>query len=332
MTAAPLVPLLRPLQRGIATIIMLHRFADPGLRVHGHDPDLISRCLRFLHARRFRIRSTLELIEAARAGEDISRSVAFTIDDGYIDFDSVGGSVFTDLDAPVTVFVPTGVVDKSSWFWWDRVVEALNLAPPVTIQFELGDSFVTLRTTDSETRDLSANALILGLKQLPDAELKEAVDRLVTTLRVDLPPQPPPNLSVMGWDAIRSWAERGVEFGPHTVGHVILGRLRHCDAEREIASSWHRLREQIPRAVPLFCYPNGQPGDFSSALYPALADHGLAAAVTAVPGYLTARGDGAVFERFAVPRFAMPETFHEFKSIVLGVERVAAVASSGIWR
>lgn len=321
-------PLLRPLQRGVGAIFMLHRFADPALGVSGHDPDLIARCIRYLRAKGFRVVSALDLILAALDREDISRSVAFTVDDGYADFASVGGPLFHELGAPVTVFVPTGLVDGRGWFWWDRVELGVMRTGRRALAFTVEDRVLDLRFTSAASRTASLDALVRSFKRLPGPRMQEAVSRLLAELAVDLPDHPPPSHAVMDWDTIRAFADRGVTYGPHTVRHTILSRVPVDRAQEEIGRSWRRLEEAVPDgAIPLFCYPNGTPADYTEEHFRVLEEEGLTAAVTAVPGYVyPGMRDPAGSDRFAVPRFSMPATIREFKSIVLGLERLVAAA------
>lgn len=322
LTTPVLAPLLRPLQRQVATIFMLHRFTDPALGVVGHDESVIRRCIEFLSGNGFRVRSAMELVRAALRNEDVTRSVAFTVDDGYTDFHTVGGPLFTELGLPVTVFMPTGIVDRQGWCWWDRVKEATSAAADGRYPFDIAGTQVELELGDAQSRGRSAEAVIEALKPFPRAVADETIERLLEEIDVELPVRPPPRLSLMTWDMVREQAERGVEFGPHTVAHAILSRLSDAEASAEIEASWARLREQVPQgAVPLFCYPNGQALDYSTAHFELLDQHGLEAAVTSEPRYVDV-SNGTGLQPFAIPRFSLPDRFEEFKSIVLGVERL----------
>lgn len=328
LTAPIAASLMRPFQHGVGAVFMLHRFADPDLGVGGHDPELISRAIRFLRSRGFRIRDALELITAAMRGEDISRSVAFTVDDGYVDFATVGAPLFRRYGAPVTLFVPTDLAGGRSWLWWDRVTAGMAATGRWTVDVPLDGRVLPLSIADPESRTASAERLIAQLKSLPRSRIDEIVQRLLADLDVELPEEPPRRYSILDWDALRAEAGNGIHLGPHTATHSILSRVTPERAEEEIADSWRRLKQEVPEAtVPLFCYPNGKQGDFSCEHFEMLARCGLEAAVTAETGYVVrAGGIRAPVQRFAIPRFAMPWHLREFKSIVLGVERLVVSA------
>src|SRR5262245_7266960 len=110
------------LRRGRAVIFMLHRFRQAELGIEGHDPLEVRRGLEYLRRKRYELVSLTEVFERlAGQGRPLDRSVAFTIDDGYLDQATVAGPIFADFDCPVTTFVSTGFLDGRLWFWWDRI-------------------------------------------------------------------------------------------------------------------------------------------------------------------------------------------------------------------
>ena len=102
-----------------------------------------------------------------------------------------------------------------------------------------------------------------------------------------------------------------MRFGPHTVTHPILARADDAQAQWEIESSWDRLRQEVSRPMPVFCYPNGRQDDFGPREFGILRRLGVLGAVTAEPGHATNRGftqpDGA----FRVPRFSFSNEHDE---------------------
>ena len=79
---------------------------------------------------------------------------------------------------------------------------------------------------------------------------------------------------------LRASERKGMQFGPHTVTHPILSRAPQANMREELATSWARLRTEAEGAVPIFCYPNGQPGDYGEREVRVLRELGLRAAVT----------------------------------------------------
>ena len=107
--------------RDVGVILMLHRFADPEMGTPGHDANGLRDNLEFLRANNFTLLRVDELVGRIDRGESITRCVAFTVDDGYFDFGTVGAPVFARYDCPVTVFLATGFIDGALWYWWDKI-------------------------------------------------------------------------------------------------------------------------------------------------------------------------------------------------------------------
>jgi hypothetical protein len=106
------------------------------------------------------------------------------------------------------------------------------------------------------------------------------------------------------------------------VTHPILASADPAVAAEEIAGSWSRLQAEATRPVPIFAYPNGQPGDFGKREFATLQETGLRAAVTAIEGFATAprfRGGNGAFQ---IPRFPLPDSLPYLIQQVSGLERL----------
>jgi peptidoglycan/xylan/chitin deacetylase (PgdA/CDA1 family) len=236
-----------------------------------------------------RTRTPLVSLEAAFRflidGSDArSGAVAFTIDDGYADHVEIGAPVFAEFDCPVTTFVTTGFVDRALWMWWDRIEYAYAHArrPAPTTQTEFIDA----------------------CKRVSDAEKHANIASLAATLEVEIPRDAPDQYAPMTWDQMRNAESRGMTFAPHTVTHPVMSRATDAQVVTEVHESWQRLKAEARSPVPIFCYPNGQRGDFGERERRALAAEGLVGAVAGWRGYADARVVRADPQaRWVVPRF-----------------------------
>jgi peptidoglycan/xylan/chitin deacetylase (PgdA/CDA1 family) len=323
LTADLVAPLSHQLLRGTASIFTLHRFADRDRGNGGVDPDRVRADLAYLRRKRYDIVSLTELISRLRNRDSrLGKTVAFTVDDGYADFASVGLRVFAEYDCPVTVFLVTGVIDQGGWYWWDRLSEVLARTQLGTLAVDVGnDRFVATLETP-EARRKTARSLIERLKRVPDVERRRVIAALENVL-IDLPPRPPAEFCPMSWDEVRGCAQHGVTYGPHTIDHPILAQSDDASAEREIEGSWLRLREQTSAAVPIFCYPNGGPGDFSCEREPAfLRRLGFDGAVTTINEHASpSLWHSSIDAPFLVPRFGYNGNPAFFKQVITGVAR-----------
>jgi peptidoglycan/xylan/chitin deacetylase (PgdA/CDA1 family) len=321
---------------GRGTIFVGHRFADADHGTPGHEPAILRRHLELLRRHRFNIVPLADLVYHLRDGRPLARrTVAFTVDDGYADFAAVAAPIFEAYDCPVTVFLTTGFMDREVWMWWDQISHVVLGTERRDVDLELGAVRLRERWTSIAERAGAAERIAEALKRVPEDEKWRAIARLAAALAVSIPEKAPPEYAPMTWDAVRA-CERGVTaFAPHTVTHPILNRVDSARARYEIAHSWDRVRQMVTSPVPVFCYPNGKPEDFSEQHAAMAREAGLEAAVTTVPQYVrTSEYPGGEPRRlFHIPRFGYPEPGDElrnergFRHIVGGVER-----GKGWWR
>lgn len=117
-----------------------------------------------------------------------------------------------------------------------------------------------------------------------------------------------------------------MRFGPHTVTHPILSRTDDEQSRRELTDSWARLRAEATQPTPVFCYPNGQWGDFGEREVTTLRELGLLGAVVGAPGYASVRRTSASPSApFEVLRFSLPLDVLDLVQIVSGFERVKQI-------
>lgn len=316
----------RRLLRGRAVIFMLHRFANSECGVSGHSPERLRRSLEYLRRRRFELVSLESLLRglAAPSGSG-GGAVAFTIDDGYLDQATVGAPIFAEFDCPVTTFVTTGFLDGKMWFWWDRIRYVFEKTQRRSLRVPVGGQTCEYAWTHDGERNAAVDSLVNRCKTIPDTEKLRVMDDLAAQADLTMPSAPPPEYRPMTWDDVRRCERRGMSFGPHTVTHPILARTHDRQAETEITESWRRLREEAASPVPVFCYPNGKPGDYGLREYQILAKAGLIGAVVGRPGYVESREHlttGTTDTRFQIPRFSWPEDVPTVAQYVSGLERL----------
>ena len=324
LTSDPMTTLMQPLARGVAAVLMMHRFADPNRGNSGHDAETLRAHLAYLRRMRYDLVGLSELVARLEARDDrLAKTVAFTIDDGYADYATIGAPVFEEFDCPATVFIVTGIADDRGWYWWDRLRVALETASRKRLAIELGGAPLRLDWTDSAGAARAARTIVDRMKLVPDAERRRVLDEVPSLVEADVPATPPARYESMTWDEIRACARGVTTFGAHTVSHPILSRTDDTVARSEIETSWRRLSEETSAAIPVFCYPNGGFGDVTERETTILSRVGLTAAVTSRPGYASpAAFHEAPDARYLVPRFPYGGDTTELVQVVSGVERV----------
>jgi peptidoglycan/xylan/chitin deacetylase (PgdA/CDA1 family) len=322
ITSDPALRLLAPLLPRCATVLMMHRFAMPDLGVQGHDPVVLSRHLEYLRRRGYALLSITDLLDHLEGDVPLkNKAVLFTIDDGYADFLEVAAPIFVRYDCPVTIFLVTDFVAGRLWNWFDRVSWAFAHSTRREITIEIAGERLQLRWTTPGQRAWSSDEVVRRLKGVVDATKEELIGTISTALEVAIPERAPKEYRAMTWDEVRACARGGVTFGPHTVTHPILSQVDDARAEREISESWRAVRESTEAAVPVFCYPNGGPGDFSRRDKEYVARAGLKAALSTLPGCIEGnRITMAPSDFFSLPRFPYFDDKPRFVQNATGIE------------
>jgi peptidoglycan/xylan/chitin deacetylase (PgdA/CDA1 family) len=330
LASRPVGRLLRPTLSGAMPIFMLHRFTQPDLGIVGHSPDNLRRNLEYLRREGFRLVSMAELLASDESPrQNKSAQVALTLDDGHSDFLNVGLPILAEFDCPITVFVSTGVIDRTCWYWWDKVTYMFSQSRRREIDLTLANMRLTYTFDSDQARTRATDEVIEALKLVREDDRLAAFDRLQTGLEVDVPATPTAPYAAMSWEEMERCAASGlVSFGPHTLTHPSLPTTGDDQAKREILGSWERLQKQSSAVVPIFAYPFGSncPRDVQL-----LEDSKLLGAVTTEPRYAGRRpfastnGSG----RFTVPRFAYPDDMLDFVQVVVGFERLKMAIRGG---
>lgn len=323
LTSRRLSRVWKPFMSGRATVFMLHRFANTELSTLGHDSALLQRSLAYLRRERYDIIELRELFRRLAEGMPAGRpAVAFTMDDGYLDQASAAGDIFAAFDCPVTMFVTTGFLDGSVWFWWDRIEYIFAHTGRRTIELALGETSLRY-IRDPVVGYAHAQAdFITRCNRVSEQAKLEGIAHLAAAADVEVPALAPRRYAPMSWDQARALEYRGISFGPHTVTHPTLSRTGDDQSEREISASWERLRTCVRSPLPIFCYPNGQADDYGTREINALKAMGLTGAVVGTAGY----AETCAFVRdadgpFQVRRFSYFDDLRLLTQCVSGLER-----------
>ena len=323
---------------GSITIFVLHRFRSPDRGVSGTDPAALAGALEYLRHHRIPIWDLATLLQDAAAGVPFpSRGVVFTVDDGYADFAEVGMPVFAAFDSPVTLFVPTGFIDRDYWFWWDRLEYAFQRTDRGVVQLDEGPAPIRFDCTTPEGRRASVHSL-MQLTPLPHAAKPGIFRRLEAALGVPIPEAPPPEYEPAGWDALRSAVPQGLRCGPHTLTHPILWTASAKVMAAEISGSMITLRERMPAGYTgIFAYPQGS---LSRRELDYLPSTGCPAAVLSDGGSVRLREHlrSHPAARYLIPRQGFEDPAHRHRQAIFGIERLkqrvwsAAGRSPPRWR
>lgn len=310
--------------RGHAAIFLLHRFSMFEHGADGFPAAALRGHLEWLRGRRYHLAPLGDLVTALREGRPTPlRTVAFTVDDGYADFAQIAAPIFAEFDCPATVFLVTDFLDGRSWLWWDRIRFAFANSAHHECTVELGGQPFTV-AWDTPVRRAHASAkLIEAIKWYPVQQRDAIIQEAAIRLEIEFPTRPRAADAPMTWDTVRRLAGSGVSFGPHSCSHPIHSAENAATSRREIASSWQRVREELPGALPIYCYPNGDNRSFGAREIAFLPEFGLQAGIAARPDYLSIGTQPATPQVLgAIPRFSFDADPVRFMQVASGIERL----------
>lgn len=299
------------------TILYLHRFADVNGSRRGHCTEILRDTLHVLRSAGVTL-VTLDAMLSELSSPSATRSpmVAFTVDDGYRDFVNIGIPIFLEYECPATCFVVPGVIDGTTWFWWDQIDWIQRHANIGTLHIVVdGHSF---RLTTGDTDEARHDAVIVSesLKSLPTELLRGAINSFARAANLKFPSVIPNEYAVATWDELREAERLGFSIGAHTMTHPILARCTDEEAEAEISQSINRVSEELSNPAKYFCYPNGSEIDFGSREERFVQKAGLFGAVSTIPAHIMPRVVSTV-NRFRLPRFSHEERKGATARIVL---------------
>jgi peptidoglycan/xylan/chitin deacetylase (PgdA/CDA1 family) len=318
-------PIVAPAVRMVrspSTILLMHRFEERDGSADAISTATLRKMLGWLRRRRMPLVSLQSIIaDLARGAKPAPNSVAFTVDDGYADFSEVAVPVFQEFDCPVTLFVTTGPVDRTTWFWWDRLTHAFVSSRSRSLTVSPGGEETRFSWSNSRDAAVQAQALADRLKLVSNGERLRVIEEACAALGVNTSGEPPDAYAAMRWSDVHRLASTGiVHVGPHTVTHPILSRITPDELHHEINESYRRMKEMYPSTIPVFAYPNGRESDYTPPVIQAVRAAGFSSAVTTEQqhvGRYRGRDDA-----FLIPRLSSPATIDAFTQMVSGLEPI----------
>jgi peptidoglycan/xylan/chitin deacetylase (PgdA/CDA1 family) len=230
-----------------------------------------------------------EFVELLDRGTLPADGVAVTCDDGYADNLLVAKPVLDRFAVPATIFLATGLLDTTE-FWWDRLERIIfnTTSLPTVVEIEVERS-VTVPLGHSK-----ADALAKIYPHLRDLEAKRrdtAIDGLAESLGV----ADKHNLSrPLTEDEVKALATGTTVIGSHTVSHPCLPRLALDAITRELVKSKQQCDNLVGGTTSLFSYPFGA---YDANTREAVIAAGYKLACSTIPLPVSADSD-----RFALPR------------------------------
>lgn len=247
-------------------------------------PEFLRLAVERIRANGYEIISLDEAVDLLKSGYGHHRYAVLTFDDGYRDNLKVAYPVLKELQAPFTVFVATGLVERTSELWWlalERIIAA-NESVEFTRAGEQSGLPCGSTAEKSACFDRIVDYLTLEIGELDQRKIIRALAGKYNLDLVALADE-----QMMTWDEVRELAgDPLVTIGAHTHDHFALARLDSSSARADVTKGVGILEKELGRRPKHFAYPYGKSHAVSLRDAEILRDIGFSSSVTTLPGVL----------------------------------------------
>ncbi|SDX38684.1 polysaccharide deacetylase family protein [Lysobacter enzymogenes] len=262
---------------GNAVILMYHRIADAGTDLCV-SPAEFREQMAALRAQGCRVMPLLELAQALARGDAPERSVAITLDDGYLDALTDAAPILREFDYPATFFIVTSTLDGPGEFWWESLQRvADHEALPATLDVALGEGAAPMPLDTPERRRAAFDAVRRGFYPLSAQQRRERIAELLRWSGLAAAGEAGQVRAMTAEELRRLDAMPGMELGAHSENHLLLPAHPRAVKEHEMLECRRKLETLLGREVLSFCYPYGA---FDEDAVQVAERAGFAAAVT----------------------------------------------------
>jgi peptidoglycan/xylan/chitin deacetylase (PgdA/CDA1 family) len=201
----------------------------------------------------------LSIDEAMSRGDSRRPAAVLTFDDGGAGNHRHLLPIVEETRVPVTVFVSTGHVESGRLYWFDRVVNALQVLAPVSLDMrDVGLSMYAVGPPSGANNWAQIQRLLVDIKAAGverNEELAGVVEERAKAAggAVRAPLQP------MTVNQVRELAACSlVTIGAHSHAHSLLTQMSASDTTADVAKSRRMLQEWTGQSVEHFAYPSGE--------------------------------------------------------------------------
>ncbi|MBL9136079.1 MAG: polysaccharide deacetylase family protein [Verrucomicrobiales bacterium] len=268
LTRLGVMRILRPWCGGAGVIFVLHRVCrneDTPLAPMFATTGTLENMLAALRGAGWDIVSLDELRQRLTGGPKPGQRpfAVFTFDDGYLDNLTLALPVFRKFQAPLTVYVCTGFLDRTVDPWWasiDRLIHE-NDAISVTIPGFGEQRFSCHTWAEKAATYTELWSVLLGADERATATIADLYRRYATDAASEMA------RIAMTWEQAAELAKDPlVTVGAHTCSHPSLPRLSIDQARHEMREGRDQLEARLGVPVRHFAYPFGHLGQREIAL------------------------------------------------------------------
>lgn len=239
---------------GHGAVFMFHRLLPDPDRVLRQDicfsRDGLVALLRFCRDEGIDVVDIDEALRRLRDGHP-RRFLVLTFDDGYRDNLHHLLPVMEDFGLPFTVFVSSGMIERSVDYWWGGLLELFRTRDEVEI--------APMQRRFRHSRPRQRQRGLRAVTRWVEADVAGRAAELARTFRrYGISPEARLERDALSREDLRTLARhRLVTIGGHGASHRPLASLSPREAEAEITADRRFLQTLTDREVAHFAYPHG---------------------------------------------------------------------------
>lgn len=264
------------------------------LCIHDVDRGTFVRWIRFVESH-FKLVSLDELVDRLQSEKPLPGLVAITLDDGWNETCRSCAALADELHWPITIYVPTGVLDPPNTLWMAEWPGLLSGLKGKRVE---ANGYVLDAKQPQSVEDLKRQLIAL-----PGREAVDVVLALKSAAGIKTSQQKPPFIDeeFIVSHAKSSW----ISFGSHSVDHQALANQTPDSIKRQFQDSKQRLSQLTGYTIRHFCYPYGDDANIGTEA-PTLVSQYYESATTMNRGVVTSKSQASRLPR--IPLY--PGDFH----------------------
>lgn len=206
---------------------------------------------------------------------------------------------------PAIIYVATGHVESGNSYWFDKLVNRLQIKKPITINLtEFGLGTHQFNSSQGAENWAKIHALLSLIKTRPKEECGPITEAAIR----QIPDSAENSMTPLSPDDVKTLADCPyVTIGAHTNGHEILTQIDLKTAEATITESVLKLRRWTNREINHFAYPAGF---YNQQVAELVKRMGFKTSMTTDHGIWSPSNSAHTIPRIAVGRY---DSIHTFK-------------------
>jgi len=280
-----------------ATIFMFHRVLRSSEACYDAEmvtsADLFHDFMQWL-SQEYDIVPLAEITTRLRSGRPLRRLCSLTFDDGWMDNYTTAFPLLRQFGVSATIFLASAFIGTTRRLWQEKLWYLLRSVP-----MDSFSEFVQNWQAQNEIVDYApATSNFTAWRKFLMRLASQRAEDFVANLQAITPAKAvPPEPVFMNWDQVREMRQAEIEFGAHTVNHVLLPAAEAVAVQAEIEQSRSEIERQINHRIAGFAYPWGA---LTPAVRESVSRAGFEYAAGVQPGLVRPKSDPFLLPRIAI--------------------------------